>query len=119
MKIEIVKILDRAVGNKERLWLKVLANTNLSYFVVFDTTYASNGRISNLQRHAHWFSPKPVKTGDYVVLCTGKGIPSQQPNEIGGMTHFLYWGLENTIWNNAGDCAVLFEVNTWQTSKQE
>lgn len=118
MKIEIVNILDRAVANKERLWLKVLANTDLIYFIVFDTTYASDTSISNLPRYTYWFNSKLVKTGDYVVLYTGKGTPNQVPNGVGGMTHFLYWGLEKTIWNKAGDCAVLFEVNTWQTSKQ-
>jgi hypothetical protein len=119
MKIEIVEILDRAVANKERLWLKVISNTDLQFYVVFDTTYTSNTNISNLQRHAYWFNPKPVKAGDYVVLYTGKGTPSKMPNGNGGaMTHFLYWGLENTIWNKKEDCAVLFEVSTWQTSKQ-
>ena len=118
MKIEIVKILDRAVGNKERLWLKVLADTDLKYFIVFDTTYTSDTSISNLQRHAYWFKPKQVKTGDFVVLYTKTGTPSQKTNENGTTTHFLFWGLENTVWNDTGDCAVLFEVNSWQTSKQ-
>jgi len=118
MKIEIVKILERAVANKERLWLKVLADTELQYFIVFDTTYTSNTSISNLQRHAYWFKPKQVKAGDYVVLYTKPGTPSQTTNENGTTTHFLFWGLENTVWNDTGDCAVLFEVNSWQTSKQ-
>lgn len=118
MKIEIVQILDRAVANKERLWLKVLADTDLQYFIVFDTTYTSDTSISNLQRHAYWFAPKPVKTGDYVVLHTKEGTPSQQTNKNGTTTHYLFWGLKNTVWNDTGDCAVLFEVNFWQTSKR-
>lgn len=117
MKIEIVKILDRGVANKERLWLKVLANTSLKYFIVFDTTYTSENAISNIQRHAYWFKPKDVKAGDYVVLYTKQGVPSDQQNNDGSTTHFLYWGLERTVWNGRGDCAVLFEVNSWQTSK--
>lgn len=118
MKAEIVKILDRGIVNQERLWLKVLAKTDLSYFIVFDTTYTSENSISNLQRHAYWFNPKEVNAGDYVVLYTKKGTPSDELNDQGTTTHFLYWGLSNTVWNNTDDCAVLFEVNTWATSKQ-
>jgi hypothetical protein len=118
MKLEIVKILDRAVANKERLWLKVLADTDLKYFIVFDTTYTSDTSISNLQRHAFWFKPKQVKAGDYVVLYSKEGTPSEHANENGTTTHFFFWGLKNTVWNDTGDCAVLFEVNNWQTSKR-
>lgn len=119
MKIEIIDILDRSVANKERLWLKVLSNTDLQYFIVFDTTYTSENSISNLQRHAYWFKPKQVKAGDYVVLYTRNGSPSQVTNENGTTTHFLFWGLKNTVWNNSKDCAVLFELNFWQTSKSK
>ena len=118
MKIEIVKILERGGANQERLWLKVISNTDLKYFIVFDTTYTAPNSISNLQRHAYWFKPKDVKAGDYVVLYTKKGTPSEVINENGTTTHFFYWGLDKTIWNDTGDCAVLFEVNSWQTSKQ-
>lgn len=117
MKIEIVNIVDRGVANKERLWLKVIATTNLNYFIVFDTTYTSQNAISNLQRHAYWFKPKEVRAGDSVVLYTKSGTPSEQKNQDGSTTHFMFWGLEKTVWNNSGDCAVLFEVNSWQTSK--
>lgn len=117
MKLDIIKILDKGIANQERLWMKVLSNTNLMYFVVFDTSYITPTAISNLPRHAYWCQQKEVKAGDYVVLFTKPGTPSEQRNSDGSTTHFLFWGLANTIWNNAGDCAVLFEVNLWQTSK--
>lgn len=119
MRIDIVKILDRGVGAKERIWLKVLADCDLTYFILFDTTYTSINSISNIQRHAHWFAPKKVKAGDYVVLYTGKGTPSESRNSDGSTNHFLFWGLDTTIWNKQGDCAVLFEVNSWKTSHYE
>jgi len=117
MKIEVEKILDRGVANKERLWLKVIVDADLKYFIVFDTTYTSDNSISNLQRHAYWFKPKMVKAGDYVVLYTGLGEPTELKKKDGTTSYFLHWGLEKTIWNAAGDCAVLFELNSWQTSK--
>lgn len=117
MKIEIHKILDKGIEKKERLWLKVLNDTNLSYYIIFDTTYTSETTISNVQRHAHWFKPRKVKAGDSIVLYTKKGYTSTNLNKDGSITHFIYWGLNKTIWNKDGDCAVLFEVNTWMTRR--
>ena len=119
MRLEIVKILDRGILGKERLWLRVLADCDLTYFIVFDTTYTSANSISNIQRHAHWFAPKKVRTGDHVVLYTGRGTPSELRNNDGSTNYFLFWGIDRTIWNKQGDCAVVFEVNSWQTSRYE
>jgi len=117
VRIAIVEIVDRGVANKERLWLKVLANADLCYFVVFDTTYTSPNSISNRQRHAYWFAPKQVAAGDHVILYTRDGAPTEKRNPDGSTTHFFYWGLNRTVWNSIDDCAVLLEINSWQTSK--
>ena len=117
MKVEIIKIIDKGIADKERLWLKVLADTDLSYYIVFDTTYTSENSVSNVQRHAHWFNPRKVKAGDYVVLYTREGKISTSQNKDGSTTHFLFWGINRNIWNKDEDCAVLFEVNSWMTRK--
>jgi hypothetical protein len=116
MKLQIVRIADRGVATQERLHLRALADTNLAYFIVFDTTYTNPNSISNLQRHAFWFPSQLVKAGDNVVLITGPGTPTQRRDPSGVTNHFFHWGLSNTVWNNTGDCAVLFEVASWQTS---
>ena len=117
MKLEIIQILDKGVENKERLYLRVLADTDLSYYIVFDTTYTSENTISNIQRHAYWFKPRKVKAGDYVILYTRAGNTSTRQNKDGSTNHFLFWGIDRTIWNKDDDCAVLFEVNSWMTKK--
>ena len=119
MKLKIVKIIERGNAKDERLWLKVLQDADMSFYVVFDTTYSSENAISNLQRHAYWFESLKVKTGDNVVLYTRKGTYNKKANADGTMSHFLYWGLDHPIWNDTGDCAVLFEVNGWTTSQYE
>lgn len=119
MKLQIMQIVDRGVANKERLWIRVLADTNLQFYIVFNTVYTSPNAISSSQKHAFWFPPTPVKAGDNVVLVTGLGTQNRASNSSGGTDHFFYWRLPNTIWNQMGDCAVLFEVNTWVTTKYE
>jgi hypothetical protein len=118
MKLEIVGITSRGKPNQEHLVLRANSDLNLQYYVVFDTTYVNPQAISNIQRHAYWFPPKTVKAGDLVLLITGKGVNSQAPLQppYVGTAHFFYWGLDRTIWNNTGDCAVVFEVNSWQTT---
>lgn len=119
MKVEIVQIADRGRPSQERIHLRVLAPTDLQYYVLSDTTYSSANAISNKLRHTFWFPPHPVRAGDNVVLITGTGIPVQRANSAGGTDHFFYWNLQQTVWNNNGDCAVLFEIDSWTTSRYE
>lgn len=119
MKIEIVQIADRGKANMERLHLKVLADTDLLYYVIFDISYITPDSISNIPRHVFWFPPFPVKAGDQVILYTGFGNQKSEPFLIGKHNHFFYWGQNVTLWNKIGDCAVLLEVSSWQTSKYE
>lgn len=119
MRLQIIGIVNRGAPNQERVHLRVLADTNLSYYVVLDTTYVSPTAISNLLRHAYWFPSQQVKAGDNVVLYSGVGANKSLPNPLGGTNHFFYWGLTQTVWNNTGDCAVLMELSNWQTSRYE
>jgi hypothetical protein len=119
MKVQIVRIADRGIANKERLHLKVLVDTDLSFFVVFSTIYNNPSAISNTPQNVYWFPSTAVKAGDQVVLYSGFGQNKAEPASNGSMNHFFYWGQKNTQWNKYGECAVLFEVNSWQTSPIE
>lgn len=119
MKIQIVRIIDRGVVNKERLHLRVLAETNLNFYVVFNAVYTNPNAISNNPKNVYWFPSTIVKPGDQVVLYSGFGQNKSEIAPNGTTNHFFYWGQKNTLWNKYGDCAVLFEVAFWQTSPHE
>ena len=116
MRLALAGIFDRGIPNRERVQLNVLADANLSYYVILDTTYINPQGISNLLRHAFWFPPQGAKAGEQVILYTGPGLHMSQRNLFGVTVHYFYWGLKNTIWNKSGDCAVLMELNSWATS---
>jgi len=135
MSLQIVGIFDRGVANQERLYLRVLANTNLHFFVVLDTVYIPTQpvlpflpppplappwgqpqQISRLPRHTYWFATREVKAGDHIILYTGPGAETQSRNADGTTNHFLRWGLRETIWNSPESCAVLMEISMWQTT---
>lgn len=116
MKLKIVRIADRGVANKERIHLSVLADTNLTYYAVFDTERTAEGGIVATPKHVHWFTDTPVKAGDHVILYTGPGTKTVEKRPDGMTNYFFRWGRKNTLWNQPSDCAALLEISSWSTS---
>jgi hypothetical protein len=119
MKIEIIKIIDKGIKEKERLWLKVLEDCDLIYFIVYSTVYSSPTTITNIPKETYWFKSNKVKAGDSIVLYTRKGNPSISEAKDKSTNHFLFWNLDKTLWNDKDDCAVVFEINSWKTTKRD
>jgi hypothetical protein len=119
MKLSITQIYKRGVQSEERLVMKVLNDTNLTYFVVLDTVYTSPQSVSPSPKRAYWFRSKPVKAGDQVILYTKEGVPSEKKLEDGTTAYFFYWNQKSVLWDKTGNCAVVMEINSWATSKYE
>ena len=119
MNVEIRYIKAPGDLGNERLVLKVLKDCDIGKFLTFDTTYTSDGRVSNRVRHPYWFPDKNVAAGDIVVLYTKVGRQSEKSNDNGTTSHFFYRGLERTIWNESGDCAIVLEISDWKSKGYE
>lgn len=117
MTLELVQIHEQGKQNAEYVELKAVDTCNLQYYIVSDTTYTSETKISNKLRHIYWFAPKDVAKGDYIFLRTGQGQNTTHKNNAGTTTHVFYWGLKEPIWNNTGDAGILFTLKTWNTKK--
>lgn len=115
MNLKIVGIKDAGIASKERLVLKVLRDDDIGYYVVFDTTFLGDGKVSNKVKHSYWFPDKEVQAGDLVILYTKQGFMNEKKHKNGFISHFFYWGLEMTVWNKEGDCVVLLQVDDWVT----
>ena len=118
MKLQIVRIAERGLPNKERLHLSVLQETNLSYYVVLLSRYINQNAVANGNLAAFWFPNQHVKPGDQIVLCSGSGTYTARSGPDGSTVHFFYWGQSKTVWNNPSDCAVVIEAGDWITSPQ-
>ena len=116
MKLQIVRIVDRGVPNKERLHLSVLQDVNLSFYVVLHSRYATPQTISSGHLLAYWFPNQQVRTGDQVVLLSGPGTNTSRKEPGGTTTYFYYWGLKDSLWGQFEDCAVVVEALSWSTS---
>lgn len=119
MKLAIIRVADRGVREKERLRLKVVNDTNLTYYVVISSRYGTPNSVESEARQSYWFPPRAVKAGDVVILYTKSGKSHQQRLEDGTTKHFFYWGGTGPRWTQTGDCAVVMEVSDWQTSAYE
>lgn len=117
MDIKINYIKDAGIVKKERLVLKILKDCNIGYYIVVYTYYIdkNDGSISANVLNSFWFPDKRVIAGDLVILYTKKGEESEKKNKDGSTSHFFYWGLDKTIWNEEDDCAVLIEIEDWTT----
>lgn len=113
MSIQIKYIKNNGSADEERIVFEVTKDCDIGYYLVCDTSYTSNGKVSNKLRHPYWFPDKDVKIGDLVVLYTKKGTNNSRVNKDGSSTHFFYWGLDKTIINNDKDCIVLIESKNW------
>ncbi|CAD0004787.1 hypothetical protein [Flavobacterium chungangense] len=116
MKAQINKIIDHG-HNDERILIKILEDSDIGEFLVLDTTYSSNGTVSNKVRHPFWFPDQKVKKGDWVTLYTKEGSSRSLKNPDGTIHYLFYWGLKSNVWNNDGDCALLLHVDEWKHHK--
>lgn len=108
MSLEIIDVLD--INNKnERLYLQTTTDCNLGLFMVIDTTYNSQGQITDRLRHTFFFPPYDVPKGSHVLLYTIGGRDNKTQNQDGSTTYHIYWGLNSSVWNNTGDCAAVLQ----------
>ncbi len=117
MNIKIKGVRDAGDENQERVVLEVLADDDIGQYLVCDSTFTKDKVVSNKLRHVYWFPDKAVKKNDLVVLYTKPGRRTEKTNSDGSTTHFFYWNLESTVWNQDGDCAVLFEARNWHAKR--
>lgn len=107
MTFQILKVKDAGDLENERVVLKANKDCEISWYILFDNTYDEDGNMSNLLRHMYIFPDIQIKAGDYVWLYTKKGEDTNRGNKANTTTHLLFWGLDETIWNDKGDTAHL------------
>lgn len=107
MDLSIIKVERQ---QDERIILFVENSCNTWPYILFDTTYDDDGRVTNRNRHSFIFPNLDVTTGDFIVIYTGNGSYNSFRNKRGTTTHVLYWGLEVNIWNSRQDSALLVKV---------
>jgi hypothetical protein len=97
--------------DKESITLLVNSDLNLADFLIYDTTYSTEGNVSNHERHMFRFPDCAVKAGDRVLLITKKKGNAKQSLEDGSTAYGFRWGLKQTVWNQGADNATLVRIS--------
>lgn len=117
-KLQVNSVEGKGKLAQECVYLQVSEDIDrLSDYMICDSTYSENNKISNELRHTFWFPRKAVKKGDWIQLWTKTGKNTSWLNQADTTTHVFYWKLGHTVWNKDGDCAVLFKLENWKTKK--
>jgi hypothetical protein len=112
MKIDIQSVADKGNFQKERLVLKVKADTNIGDYLVIQTGF-HDGEVTIGTYNTFWFPYKSVSAGDLVVLYTKSG--KENVKELNGSrkAHFFYWGLSSALWRGVDRAPVLLHAPEW------
>ncbi|WP_122429430.1 hypothetical protein [Pseudomonas viridiflava] len=111
MKLKIASVFNHGDLDKEHVSLNVLEDCNLSAYVLMDTTYDKDAKVSNKHRHVKWLPSVQVKKGNKVSVWTKKGTDKSLEAEDGTVWHRVYWNMNTSVWNNDGDVAVLLQIS--------
>lgn len=116
MKLEILRVQNQGDATEEYVLFEAVEDCNLNRYALYDATYTGEGKISNKMRHFFRFPSHDVAAGDLVSLRTGKGKRETLVNNLGRTVHRYFWNLNEAVWNDEQDAAVLLEIADWKTT---
>jgi hypothetical protein len=108
MHLNIHSVTDKGVKGKEIIWLRASATCNAREFLLADTTFNDDQKVSNELRHLYWFPNTALNAEDWIALHSGEGLNTTRTDDKRQTIHDFYWGLGVTVWNKGGDRALLF-----------
>jgi hypothetical protein len=120
MKLEIVGVENEGDLERERLVLKATAETDATWFAIFRCVTSdkeTNIRGGNIPA-VYWFTGRPLKTGDFLVLYSKVGTASEKKSEKAGepSSYFYYWNSDKPLWV-PGFTPTLVETPNWVVGK--
>jgi hypothetical protein len=117
MKVNIVSVHGHGDFEKEYVLLKADQDCDLGKYMLADSTYNKDNTVSNKVRHTFWLPDMKLSANDYVAVWTKKGKTKPADRSAKTPMHHVYWNLATAVWNDDGDCSILFDLLTWQFHK--
>lgn len=114
MSLEIISVHDQGDHEMEHVLLKAHASGSISRFLLADGQGNCKTGERSPVRHVFWFPDTEIAAGDYISLWTKPGTNTTDRMTDGTPVHRFFWNLAEPIWNDAGGCALLLELKSWQ-----
>lgn len=111
--MDLVEIKERGSLNKERIVFRATVDIDLGYYLVFIVHVINDTSFSSAPEAVFWFPDKEVKKDDLVVIYTKSGTNTFKKNSSGVISHFFYWGLAESQFNDSTQIPVLLEAKGW------
>ncbi|MDR7136157.1 hypothetical protein J2X06_003375 [Lysobacter niastensis] len=118
MKVTISSVADKEDLEKERILLKVQADTDIGEYLLLQTGFKDEDVTIGV-RHAFWFPYKPVAAGDLVVVYTKRGTQTESTLKSGKKAHFFYWDIGSPIWGTPDRAPVLLHAPDWDSKRPD
>ncbi len=119
MRLTITSIADRGNSEKERIVIKVTADTDVGDYSIFRSKLNSSSKPTTTVTDVFWFPNKNVKAEDSVVLYTKSGTTTERTQESGRTVYFYYWGKKQPLWSSKSNYgAVLLHLDSWEMFKE-
>jgi hypothetical protein len=113
MKLKITAIRDAGNLDKERVVIKVESTTDIGQYVLLCVD-STNGKPTTSVRNTFWFPDKSLNPGDFVVVYTKRGRPSEKEFKD-AVSHFYYWGIDKPIWASQNLGAIILFAPDWES----
>jgi hypothetical protein len=117
MNLKVIGVEGVGDLEKERVVLQASENTDIGKFALFAANRSNEDQpFSGDIPDTYWFPFKEVKSGDFVVVYTKKGVRGEKTSDSGRTSYFYYWGYDKSKWGS-NRIAVLVNTATWTTFK--
>lgn len=117
MGIIIEDFQDKGIIDKECIVLRITDSDDIGLYIIIATSIKEKESVSSRIKQTYWFPQRIVSPGDIVVLYTKSGIDRFFQNANGSYSYLFHWGIQDAMWTEENDCAVLFSVRAWYTKE--
>ena len=114
MRVNIKYIRNLGRKDNERVILEVTEQDDIGHYILARSSYTSDKAVSSKLQDIYWLPDQKVQPGDLVVVYTKSGYGRSKQNKDGSSSHFLYWGIDDPIWDEEDSVPVLFCIQDWQ-----
>lgn len=111
--LKIVDVVDRGVGGKERVTIRVNSFCDLGHYWLGIGIKQSQNEIFPINDNLYWFGRGHVGPGDWIFLYTGLGSPRiNDIPEQSGKIYTLHWQKQNVLFRSTEVFPYLINAST-------
>ncbi|MDY4374014.1 hypothetical protein [Pectobacterium carotovorum] len=118
MKFKINWLKEPGNIEKERVVIEILEDGNAGDLIVTSTVQQGENEISSKIKNPYWIPDQDVEKGDLIIIYTKKGRKSNRTNSDNSSSYFFYIGMDEPLYNESNETAVVFDISDWELARR-